>query len=223
MSKHNSILAYVRIAISCAEDYHRLLENKNYLFLYEDRATHRLMYYETVFLPRHYMHLTGLRYTDTYKSTLRLSAGSMGASYFYKECLDKTIQARNVTDKSDSTTALKMAALPQLIHFIRRANMTVVYNGSHPYLACDRLAGSSKFALGFTEDHGYYVPSSCLNEDIRNLGNHPSRIMAIFCKDVKESIYKDICYVARKVPLNELYVSESYNQLVSLENYQKRL
>lgn len=222
MSKYNSIMAAVRVAIACADDYHRLLENRNYLFLYEDRATRRLMYYETLFLPRHYMHLTGVRYTEEYKRALRLPPGTMGASYFYKECLDKTIQAGNITDKSDNTTALKIAALPQLIRFIRHANMTVVYNGSHPYLACDRLAGSNKFALGFTEDNGYYVPSSCLNEDIRNLGNHPSRIVATFCKDVKESVYRDICYVARKVHLDELDLSESCKDLVSMENYRRR-
>lgn len=219
MRKHYSVPEAVRVAIACAAEYHVLLENKNYLFLYEERTSHKVMHFETLFLPRHYMHLTGLHYTDAYRQEMHMPPESMGAVYFYKECLDKTIQPRNVVGKADRTTSLKIDALPQLIHFIRHANMTVLYGGKHPYLTCDRLAGSTKFSLGFTRDHNYYVPSTCLNEDIRNLGDHPSRILAIMYKEVCEPIYRDICYVARGVRLDELRLPSEIIPRVSLENY----
>lgn len=166
------------------------------------------------------MHLTGLHYTEKYRAELHLKEKELGARNFYDECLTKTIREDNLQEKSDGTTSLKLDALPQLINFLRMANMTVTYSGGRPYLACDRFAGTTKSALGFTrESNGFFGPSSCLKEDIRNLGENPSRILAIFTKDVSESVYKTIKYVAKKVPLDKLNLPSALQEKISLSEY----
>ena len=99
--------------------------------------------------------------------------------------------------------------------------MTAIYNGIRPRLSIDRLAGTTNFCLGFTKDQHYYVPSSCLLEDIRNLSDVSYQILAILSKPAKRDfpIYKDIRYVAKGVPLNHLNFSDDLSQKISLENY----
>lgn len=220
MGKHYSMHEAAGISIRCAADYKKSLENKNYIFIYLDRETNKIQFFEAVFLPRHFMHLTGLSYTEQYKKELNLHANEQGASNFYGECLNKTIRAENIQEKPDGTTSLKLDALPQLINFLRMANMTVTYTGNRPYLSCDRFAGTIKCALGFTrESSGFYGPSSCLKEDIRNLGDNPSRILAIFTKKVSDQTYTTIKYVAKKIPLDKLTLPEELQKKISLSEY----
>lgn len=88
-------------------------------------------------------------------------------------------------------------------------------------LAVDRVAGTINYCLGFIKDGDYFVPSSCLLEDIRKLGDNPSQILAIMSKKANQSepIYKEIRYVAKGVSLNKLKMSDELNNLISLEKY----
>lgn len=220
MGKHYSKKEAVGICIQCAESYKKLLENRNYIFIYQDRETNTIQFFETIFLPRHFMHLTGLNYTDNYKKELGLTAGKLGASRFYEECLNRTIRIDSIQEKADGTTSLKLDALPHMINFLRTANMTVTYSKNRPYLSCDRFAGTTKYAIGFTrEKNGFFNPSSCLKEDIRNLGDVPSRVLAIFTKDVSDQVYTNIKYIAKKTALDQLTLPGELQEKISLENY----
>lgn len=223
MRKHYSMEEAVRISIRCALDYQKSLENKNYIFIYENRKTGYIEFFEAVFLPRHFMHLTGLNYTEKYRKELNLKKNEQGAGNFYDECISKTINSDNVQEKTDGTTSLKLEALPQLINFLRMSKMTVVHNGNRPYLSCDRFTGTVNYALGFTrEESGFFSPSSCMNEDIRKLGDNPSRIIAIFTKEIKDTVYTTIKYVAKKVPLDKLTLPDDLNEKISLIEYRTK-
>ncbi|XCP86218.1 hypothetical protein ABXS75_05270 [Roseburia hominis] len=115
----------------------------------------------------------------------------------------------------------KLEALPKLVQFLRFSKMTALYNGIKPKLAVDRVAGTTNYCLGFIKDGDYFVPSSCLLEDIRKLGDNPSQILAIMSKKANQSepIYKEIRYVAKGVPLNKLNLSDELSNLISLEKY----
>ena len=220
MGKHYSMNEAASISIRCAADYKKSLENKNYIFIYQDRATQNIEFFEAVFLPRHFMHLTGLSYTESYRKELGLKEKEQGARNFYRECLSKTIHVKNIQEKTDGTTSLKLEALPQLINFLKMANMTVTYSGNRTYLACDSLDGTVKYALGFKkEDKGFFSPSSCLKEDIRNFGDSPSKILAILTKNISDPVYTTIKYVAKKVPLDKLTLPESLEKKISLIEY----
>ena len=92
MGKHYSMHEAAGISIRCAADYQKNLENKNYIFIFQNRETNQIDFFEAVFLPRHFIHLTGLHYTENYRAELQLKEKELGARNFYDECLNKTIK-----------------------------------------------------------------------------------------------------------------------------------
>jgi len=205
----------LRIIIATAKEYAKMLEGLNYLFIYRNRVSNEIEYFEAVFLPRNFQHLTGVEFLDMEGNLQKNSV------FFYNKCLDNTLTEDEFRFKEDGTTPLKLEALPKLVQFLRFSKMTALYNGIRPKLAVDRVAGTINYCLGFIKDGDYFVPSSCLLEDIRKLGDNPSQILAIMSKKANQSepIYKEIRYVAKGVPLNKLKMSDELNNLISLEKY----
>lgn len=205
----------LRVVIVTAKEYAKMLEGMNYLFMYRNRTSNEIDFFETVFLPRNYQHLTGIEFLD---ADGKLQKNSV---YFYRKCLDNTLRENEIRFKEDGTTPLKLEALPKLVQFLRFSKMTALYNGIRPKLAVDRVAGTVNYCLGFVKEGDYFVPSSCLLEDIRKLGDRPSQILAIMSKRARrsETVYKEICYVAKGVPLNRIRLPEELKELISLEKY----
>ncbi len=205
----------LKIIIATAKVYAKMLEGLNYLFIYRNRCSNEIEYFETVFLPRNYQHLTGIEFIDA-EGNLRKNS-----VFFYHKCLNNTLTEDEIQFKKDGTTPLKLEALPKLVQFLRFSKMTALYNGIRPKLAVDRVAGTTNYCLGFIKDGDYFVPSSCLLEDIRKLGNNPSQVLAIMSKKANQSepIYKEIRYAAKGVPLNKLKLSDELNKLILLERY----
>lgn len=52
----------LRIIIATAKEYAKMLEGLNYLFIYRNRVSNEIEYFEAVFLPRNYQHLTGVEF-----------------------------------------------------------------------------------------------------------------------------------------------------------------
>lgn len=205
----------LRIIIAAAKGYSKMLEGLNYLFIYCNRENNQIEYFEAVFLPRNFQHLTGVEHLDSEGNIQKNSV------FFYQKCLNNTITEAEIRFRKDGTTPLKLEALPRLVQFLRFSKMTVLYNGIRPKLAVDRIAGTTNYCLGFVKDGDYFVPSSCLLEDIRKLGSKPSQILAIMSKKANQSetIYKEIRYVAKGIPLNKLKLSDKLSNLISLEKY----
>lgn len=205
----------LRIIIATAKEYAKMLEGLNYLFIYRNRCNNEIEYFEAVFLPRNYQHLTGIEFLDAEGNLQK------NAVFFYHKCLDNTLTEEEIRFKEDGTTVLKLEALPRLVQFLRFSKMTALYSGIRPKLAVDRVAGTTNYCLGFIKEGDYFVPGSCLLEDIRKLGDNPSQILAIMSKKANQSepIYKEIRYVAKGVPLNKLKLSDKLSSLISLEKY----
>ena len=52
----------LRIIIAAAKEYAKMLDGMNYLFIYRNRYSNEIEYFETLFLPRNYQHLTGIEF-----------------------------------------------------------------------------------------------------------------------------------------------------------------
>ncbi len=205
----------LQIIIATAKEYAKTLEGLNYLFIYRNRCSNEIEYFEAVFLPRNYQHLTGIEFLGAEGNLQK------NAVFFYHKCLSNTLTEEEIRFKKDGTSPLKLEALPKLVQFLRFSKMTALYNGIRPKLAVDRVTGTTNYCLGFVKEGGYFVPSSCLLEDIRKLGDNPSQILAVMSKKANQSetIYKEIRYVAKGVPLNKLKFSDKLSRLISLEKY----
>ena len=200
---------------NAAKEYKKRLDGRNFLFIYRDRKSGEIEFFETLFLPRNYQHLTGVEFVDAEGKVRK------DAVFFYRKCLAGQLRESEIRFKSDGTTPLKLEVLPKLIEFLRFSKMTAIYNGMRPKLAIDRVAGTINYCLGFTKEQDYYVPSSCLKEDVRRLGDNPAQILAIMSKkvNIKRKIYTEINYVAKGLPFNKLVLPQELSSLISLENY----
>ena len=203
----------IRIATSAAKDYQDILSGMNYLFIYRERTDNSVRFFESVFLPRNFQHLTGLELLDGDGRIVKKPL------LFYERCLNRKLSEDDIAFRSDGTTRFKLEALPKIVNFISSSKMTGLYNGSRPLLAIDRLAGTTNFCLGFTQDGEYYVLSSCLLEDIRDLANKPSQVLAVMSKKSDEPIYKNIRYVAKKLPFGKIKVPPELEEIIDRSGY----
>ena len=206
----------IRIVTSAAKDYHSILEGNNFLFIFRDKENNSIGFFETVFLPRNYQHLTGIEMLDENGKIEKKPL------LFYERCLAGKLSENIIRFRSDGTTKMKLEALPKIVNFVSSSKMTGIYNGSKPILAVDRLAGTTNFCLGFTCDLQYYAPSSCLLEDVRNLTNKPSQVLAVLSKKSDETIYKNIRYIAKGLPFNDLVLPENLIKIIDRSNFVPR-
>lgn len=206
----------LHIVTLAAKNYNKCLENMNFLFIYRNRSDNKIEYFETVFLPRHFQHLCGLDYID-----IKTNKVIQNSTDFYNRILDNQISEKAIRMRKDGTTNLKLEALPKLVSFTQFSKMTVAYNGNRPKLSVDRLAGTTNYCLGFTKGGKYYMPSSCLLEDIRDFGDKPSQILAVLSKKNRatEPIYNKIRYVAKGVSLNKVNMQMDLRKIIDLTNY----
>lgn len=81
--------------------------------------------------------------------------------------------------------------------------------------------GNVNFCLGLIQayEKGCYVPASTLLEDIKNLTNEPSQVLAIFSKEKSEMLYKKIRHVAKGLNLSNIKLSKEITDMISLEEY----
>ena len=209
----------LRIIAATAKDYNKLLKNMNFIFIYKNRVNNQIEYFEAVFLARHFQHLCGIDYVDT-------DTGNVihYATDFYNKAVNNQLSEKEIKMREDGTTNLKLETLPKLVSFVQFSKMTVAYNACRPKLSVERLAGTTNYCLGFTKEGNYYMPSSCLLEDIRNMGDNPSQILAVLSKKniAEEQIYKKIRYIAKGVPLDRINIPIDLKNIIDLSEYRKK-
>ena len=161
------------------------------------------------FLPRNFLHLTGLTYINPKNS-----------SDFYRKCLSNNLSEDDFTFKEDGTTDLKLKALPQIVNFFQMSKMTTLYTNTQPRLYTERLAGNVTACVGFIVDdnNGYYVPNTCLLQDIRTLGAPTNQILAILSKPASKeySLYSTIEYQAKGISVDSIRSLKAFRSLISL-------
>ena len=206
----------IRIITSSANEYREKLEGRNFIFVYRDRDSNCIDFFEALFLPRNYQHLTGVDFVD--------GNGNLEKKplLFYERCLRGRLAENDIRFRHDGTTRFKLEALPKIVNFISSSKMTGLYSGNKPLLAVDRLAGTTNFCLGFTRDGNYYAPSSCLLEDIRNLTIKPSQVLAVMSKKSDENVYKDIQYVAKGLPFDKLKLPNELGEIIDRSGYKEK-
>ncbi|MEG0020798.1 MAG: PBECR4 domain-containing protein, partial [Oscillospiraceae bacterium] len=173
--------AAIKIITDCAKIYDTNLANKNILFLFKSSGN-KIEYFEAVFLPQHFLHLTGVQPAPKKTSTIN----------FYKKCLTGKLSPHDFSFAPNGTTDMKLQVLQSLMKIDKTAKMVGEFNFSKSMLHTEKLAGSIVACLGFAKNNKtrYYFPNTALKEDIRDLTVKPQqRIIAILKKGVKDTHY----------------------------------
>ncbi|MEN6636290.1 MAG: PBECR4 domain-containing protein [Clostridiaceae bacterium] len=167
----------IRIITQCAKTYQTELNNKNVLFVYMEDYWLRAL--ECSFLPRHFLHLTGVRFSGSSSNFLRL-------------CVEHKLSPQQISLSPNGTTEMKLQVLPELVNIHRTARMIGPYNQSKVMLYTEKLIGNVRGCMGFVADGDYYVPNTVLREDIRNITLGCKRMIAVFVKDIGQPVYTEV-------------------------------
>ena len=198
--------AAIKIITSCAKSYKNNLENKNLLFIFGDLQTPE--YFEASFLPRNFLHLTGIKLVE---------GRIVSSKDFYDRCLNGKLSPDDFYMAQNGTTDMKLSVLPQLMNLHLCAKMVGDYDNTLLYT--EKIVGNIFACVGFIHENGYYIPNTALREDIRDITISPQkRVLAIFRKDIKQKLYETICYTAKKVNILQLNLSESLRQKIIMSH-----
>ena len=194
--------AAIKIITDCAKSYQKNLENKNLLFVFGTPQSPK--HFEASFLPRNFLHLTGVKL-----SPKRIS----GSTDFYERCLSGHLSPSDFDMAQNGTTDMKLSILPQLMQLSRCAKMVGDYDNTKSVLYTEKLAGNISACIGFVKEKDYYIPNTALREDIRDISIHPQkRVLAIFSKEISQELYDTLCYTAKKIGISCLFLSEDLRQ-----------
>ena len=100
----------VRILKSSAKLFHEELENNNILFVFGNSRNPEFL--ETLFLRRHFLHMTGVKIRHY-----------MTSGEFFNKCLSSRISESDFYLSSDGTTEMKLSVLPALMSIYKNAKM----------------------------------------------------------------------------------------------------
>lgn len=192
----------LNIVLNCSKIYHKNLENKNVIFIYQ-KEYNKYEYIETNFFPHNFLHLTGL---NLIKNRIKSSVD------FYNLCLRNNLSTADFEFKSNATTQKKLEILPSIMQIDKKARMIGNYNSQKVYLLTEKLIGSVNMCLGFVKENNYYIANTALKEDIRNIVEEQERIFLVLKKNIKDSKYNEIVYKNKNIDSRKL--DEIINKLI---------
>ena len=81
---------------------------------------------------------------------------------------------------------------------------------------CFKKDGTTNYCIGLSKINQYYVPSSCLLEDIRNVVEPWNRVIAVFSKSAKskEECYSLVNYIAKDYSFNKTDLPKKISELL---------
>lgn len=196
----------IEIILNSAKIYHESLENKKIMIIFVSKQR-RVEYIEAIFLPRHFLHLTGIKITN---SDIKSS------TEFYHLCLKNQLRISDFEFNSNGTTPLKLKTLPQILKIHKVTKMIGDYNNIKPYLSTQKIAGGIHACLGFKQEENYYIPNTALCEDIRNVTNIQSRVISILIRNIKDLKYKEITYISKDYSLEKILKNPEVKEKIDI-------
>jgi hypothetical protein len=194
----------LRIIHNCATAYKANLAHKKLLFI--TVKNHLPAHFEAVFLPRNFLHLTGVR-------------SDLDSMEFYNLAVNDRLRENEFEFNLDGTTIKKLNVLPVLMNIHFSARMAGDYDYSQSLLVTDKLAGTVTAAMGFKKKDSLYVPNTSLKVDLRDISIRPiQRIAAVFIKDRREEKYTRLTYIAKGLKIDDAIFKPSLRDKVDSVN-----
>jgi len=198
----------IKIIENCAIKYKNNLSNKNLLFIYYDN--NKLQYIEAKFLPSNFLHLTGVKYERK---------SNNNAIKFYKDILDKKILLERLKIANEGILKLKLNILNMILDINYSAKMIGEFNSNcKNLLVTEKIVGTNIYSMGFIKVGKYYIPNTTLKENIRNITDKTSKVVAIFSKEIKEEQYINLTYLNKKIELSQIFKNKEILTKINIEN-----
>lgn len=185
--------------IKAKEIFDDYLLNKNFIYIFNNKLTNKIDFFEMKCISNNFLHLTGVETKIT-------------PSNFYKALDKKRLSLNSINYKSNGTTKLKLEIfnrLPLLLtspvqvcfqddFFTLKLQVDILINRPINDIK-DIVLGLKRM-----ENFDFFVPASILKEKPQNIGKIFSRVLCIFEKNRLEKKYNKIRYKAKNLEDIEL-------------------
>lgn len=198
---------------TAAELYEKNLNNKNVLFVYEKKKEHQLCGFETRFLDRNFLHLTGIKYNGS-------------AKHFYKDCLNKKLYmpAISINENKKTFTYLKLDVLINAMSINEVARSVGDFDFHREQVKVEKMVGNVSLCVGFSKftNNGkeikYYYPKTLLKDSVHYNVKKSNKIVAILSKSITDELYNEITYMAKDTTFARLFDNEEIGEMIDYEN-----
>ncbi|GHV44777.1 hypothetical protein FACS1894204_02490 [Synergistales bacterium] len=180
---------------NCALLYSNNLSRKNVLFI--SKSNDKSMYFEPLFMPENFLHLTGVKIEKKFEKKLKSLS-------FFQHAFGNRLNPEQIYFAANGTTEMKLSILPKLMNIHQTARMVGRYNNPNTgsVLVSDKIAGTITFAMGFRYEDGVYVPNTALRENVKNLTDNSQQVLAIFVKPKDKEKYTQLSYIAKNTSID---------------------
>ncbi len=100
----------------------------------------------------------------------------------------------------------------------KNAKMIGDFCGSNIFLQTDKVTGNINACMGFIKENNIYIPNTVLKDDIRNIVNNQSKIIAIFKKEITENLYKNITYLKKEYEVKDILINNEIKKNIDVDN-----
>lgn len=183
------------------EIYDKTVLNKNFLYIYKNSITNKMEYLESSNLASNFLHLTGIE-------------TAIKAKEFYKLLNNNRLNLKDIKEREDGWTRVKLDIFPRLpILFNSPIQISLQDNMYTLAFQADLIINKPSLekediilGLKKNKNNDFYVPSSIIKRKPNLLGNHFSRVLFIFSKNITDIKYSTLNYKVNDFLLKDLLI-----------------
>lgn len=194
----------VDIITVAARDYHKYLQDKHFLLIYQDVKNIEVTQVE--FRSNHFLHLTGIK-------------TELSAQRFYEKCLNRKLSVEEIEMDKKGKVQQKLSVLPFLHELLYNNCMIGNFINSGICIKADYFVGNTKAVLsvGFRWGKRTDFPVTLYKEDVRKLSSPTNKVLAIFVKDYDQQAYTKYTYLSKGQEIQKLLVSDEVKKLIQID------
>lgn len=177
----------VDIITVAARDYHKYLQDKHFLLIYQDVKNIEVTQVE--FRSNHFLHLTGIK-------------TELSAQRFYEKCLNRKLSVLPFLHELLYNNCM-------IGNFI---NSGICIKADY-FVGNTKAVLSVGFRWGKRTD----FPVTLYKEDVRKLSSPTNKVLAIFVKDYDQQAYTKYTYLSKGQEIQKLLVSDEVKKLIQID------
>ena len=185
MKNYNKAEA-IRIITTAAAEYETLMRDKQFLIAYQDSSGFN--YSIVGFKAMNFKHFTGV-------------VSDLPSKVFYRRALEHKLSPDDFRFDLTGNAHRKLTVLPWLSKMFFSNALRGSFNRSGIRLEADYLIGgtSTKISVAFRYGKTFDVPVSLYCEDVRNLTNDSTKVLAVWRRAFGEKVFSENTYCAKNI------------------------
>ena len=179
--------------------FDKTLLNKSFLYIYENKITSQIEFFEMKCSKNNFLHLIGVE-------------TRLNRKMFYSALEENKLSLEEIDYKSNGTTRLKLDIFPRLPLLFNSAIQVCFQDEFFTLkLKVDIMINKTRLdqkdiILGLKKDkkYNFYVPASILKKEPREIGENFSKVLCVLEKNRNDINYQKIIYNVKNIEIMEV-------------------